>query len=230
MNSNNGSRSDFGAGAPEDRNALPACRWQESLALHALGSLAPTEIPGLIEHLASGCQSCVAERARLEETLAIMDVCEAQDVAALPTPRAGLRARLLQEIESSTAPAFERSWQHLKTAPGQNQADGISTSRAGDEGFERTGIEGIEVKPLHVDAMQRRVTMLIKMAPGTSYPAHRHATSEECFVVSGDIRVGDRVLHAGDYQVAPEGTLHGVQSTEKGCVLFIVSSQDDELV
>src|SRR6185436_10109935 len=76
----------------------PACRWQESLALHALWSLGATEVPGLIEHLATGCAVCVAEHARLQETLAIMDVCQAQDAASAPTPSASLRARLMQAV------------------------------------------------------------------------------------------------------------------------------------
>jgi len=211
-------------------DAQPECRWQESLALHALGSLPSTEVPGLIEHLASGCPICAAERSRLEDTLAVMDVCEAQDAVAAPTPSAGLRARLMQAVEASPARSFSRSWQSLKSVTGQSFGKGLTTVLGGSEGFERTELAGIEVKPLHVDAPNRRVTMLVRMAPGTSYPAHRHATSEECFVVSGEIKVGERTLHAGDYQVAAEGSLHGVQSTEKGCVLFIVSSQDDELV
>ena len=222
--------SDNSEGAAEDRDAISFCRWQESLALHALGSLSGAEVPGLIEHLASGCATCVSEHTRLEETLAIMDVCEAQDAATVPTPSASLRAKLLQTVATSGPQHFERTWQNLKSAPSQNFGKGLSTVRCGAEGFELTHLAGIEVKPLYVDAANRRVTMLVKMAPGTSYPAHRHATSEECFVVSGEIKVGDRTLYAGDYQVAAQGSLHGVQSTEKGCVLFIVSSQDDELV
>lgn len=132
------------------------------------------------------------------------------------------------------APArdFHRPWRHAEAAPGRF-AQGLTTIAAaglGNDGFERTGIEGIEAKTLFVDAARRRVSMMVRMAPGTSYPAHRHAAVEECFVVSGDIRVGERVLRAGDYQVAAEDSIHGVQSTEHGCVLFIVSSQDDELV
>ena len=132
------------------------------------------------------------------------------------------------------APArdFHRPWRHAEAAPGRF-AQGLTTIAAaglGNDGFERTGIEGIEAKTLFVDAARRRVSMMVRMAPGTSYPAHRHAAVEECFVVAGDIRVGERVLRAGDYQVAAEDSIHGVQSTEQGCVLFIVSSQDDELV
>ncbi len=229
MNPQHRSRNGSQDGDPSERDAQPLCRWQESLALHVLGCLPLTDVPGLKEHLASGCPICVAEHADLAATTAIMDVCQAQDGVAAPTPRPELRARLLREVEERTQREFERPWRNLCAAPDRNPS-GLSTIRGGTEGFERTGIAGIEVKPLFVDTARRRVTMLVKMAAGTSYPSHRHATSEECFVVSGDLCVGDRTLVAGDYQVASEGSLHGVQSTEKGCVLFIVSSQDDELV
>jgi anti-sigma factor ChrR (cupin superfamily) len=71
--------------------------------------------------------------------------------------------------------------------------------------------------------------MLVRMDPGSSYPGHLHAGVEECFVLEGELRVGEEVLRRGDYQRADEGSEHGIQWTEKGCLLLIVSSQDDEL-
>jgi hypothetical protein len=49
-------------------------------------------------------------------------------------------------------------------------------------------------------------------------------------VLEGDLHVGDMVLHAGDYQCAITDSLHDVQHTEGGCVLFIVSSLRDEII
>ena len=66
------------------------------------------------------------------------------------------------------------------------------------------------------------------MAPGTSYPGHRHAGVEECYVLEGDLRVGDLVMRAGDYQRAAIGSVHGVQSTEGGCLLLVLMSDRDE--
>ena len=37
-------------------------------------------------------------------------------------------------------------------------------------------------------------------------------------------------MKRGDYMVADEGSLHGVQSTDGGCLVLIVSSVHDELV
>jgi anti-sigma factor ChrR (cupin superfamily) len=217
--------------ADADGEGAAACRWQDSLALHALGALAPLEAKDLTLHLAGPCGTCRDEWARLEASLATLDALELEDAADLPAPGPDVRARLmarLGERPAPGAPAAERSWQHLKALPGIGR--GLSTVPAGPEGWERTAFEGIEVKPLFVEPTQRRVTMLVRMAPGSSYPAHRHATSEECFVVSGEIQVGERTLRTGDYQVATGGSEHGVQSTRSGCTLLIVSSQDDEWV
>ena len=83
---------------------------------------------------------------------------------------------------------------------------------------------------LFVDDTSGRVTMMVRMAAGTSYPSHRHGGFEECFVLEGDLQVGSEMLHAGDYQRASAGSVHGVQSTERGCLLLLSSSPGDELL
>jgi hypothetical protein len=55
-----------------------------------------------------------------------------------------------------------------------------------------------------------------------------HAAAEECFVVSGDLHVGDLVMGPGDYQMAPPGSEHGRQWTEGGCLLYISCALSDE--
>lgn len=102
---------------------------------------------------------------------------------------------------------------------------------AGDgSDFEPTAVAGIEARKLFVDAEGDRVTMMVRMRPGAAYPPHVHAAAEECFVLSGDLTVGSVKMRAGDYQRAAVGSTHGVQSTENGCVLLLVSSLHDELL
>jgi anti-sigma factor ChrR (cupin superfamily) len=101
-------------------------------------------------------------------------------------------------------------------------------SSAGD--WQATAIDGIEARQLFVDPQQDRATFLVRMAPGAAYPAHVHAGPEECFVLEGDLEVGGLRMQAGDYQRAEPGSTHCVQSTEKGCLLLLVSSLRDELV
>ncbi|NOT32068.1 MAG: hypothetical protein HOP15_16600, partial [Planctomycetes bacterium] len=113
-------------------------------------------------------------------------------------------------------------------------------SAAGAEAFEPTGFPGVRVRRLAVDQDAERVTMLVRMDPGTAYPAHRHGGVEECYVVEGDLWIGAGIeangigvpaleMHAGDYQRMEEGSLHPVQSTRAGCLLLITSSLQDEL-
>jgi quercetin dioxygenase-like cupin family protein len=102
---------------------------------------------------------------------------------------------------------------------------------AAEGAFDPTDIAGIWVRRLSVDEAAERVTMLIRMEAGTAYPAHRHGGAEECYVLEGDLRIGEDVeMRAGDYQRMDSGSLHPVQSTRGGCLLFITSSQHDELI
>ena len=102
---------------------------------------------------------------------------------------------------------------------------------ASEGAFEPTAIAGIAVRRLFVDEGADRVTMLVRMQPGTAYPAHRHGGAEECYVLAGDLSIGEELqLRSGDYQRMDEGTVHPVQSTRSGCLLLIASSRHDELV
>ncbi len=129
--------------------------------------------------------------------------------------------------DSAPAPKTPQVWKQWDST---SAGGALFTLRSDATPWEPTGIEGIEIRRLFVDRQRNQTTMLIRMAAGRSYPRHVHGGAEECLVLEGDLRVGDNVLHAGDYQRAPEGSLHGVQATDGGCVLLIVSSLTDELV
>lgn len=92
-----------------------------------------------------------------------------------------------------------------------------------------TGIPGVEARLLSFDRERNYVTTLLRMAPGAVYPRHRHSETEECFVLEGDVQVGDRVFHAGDYERADAGSIHQV-TTRSGCTLLILASRDNEML
>ncbi|MBI3758220.1 MAG: cupin domain-containing protein [Deltaproteobacteria bacterium] len=102
-------------------------------------------------------------------------------------------------------------------------------TRADGGVWEETGVQGVRVKRLSVDKQKDQFTALVRMEAGSSYPRHIHNGAEECLVLEGELRVGPEVLRAGDYQRAPAGSRHGVQSTDNGCLLLIVSSLSDEM-
>ena len=85
------------------------------------------------------------------------------------------------------------------------------------------------MRRLFVDRPNNRMTAMFRMAPGTDYPEHVHNGFEECYVLEGELHVGDDiVMHAGDYQRADGGSEHARQWTERGCVLLVSTSMSDE--
>jgi len=192
---------------------------REQAALYALGALEPDERGSFERHLEEGCPVCKLEMQEFHEATA-------QLALSAPTvqPDAQLRQRLMATIQPE--PGRTQVWKDWR----QETPTGLCVVRATQGDWEATGAPGVTVKQLSVDQERDRATMLVRMAPGSLYPAHRHAGKEECLVLEGDLRVGDLVLRAGDYQCAWASSVHGVSSTVEGCLLFIVSSQHDELM
>ncbi|MBI4473300.1 MAG: cupin domain-containing protein [Acidobacteria bacterium] len=104
-------------------------------------------------------------------------------------------------------------------------------SRARIDGKWRSvGIPGIEARVLSYDRQRNYVTTLLRMAPGASYPRHKHTEVEECFVLDGDVQAGNVSYSAGDYQRQEPGSIHDIQSTRGGCTLLIMASRNDEIL
>ena len=220
----------------EDHRRSPRCEAQpiesaqQTAALYALDALLPSEASAFEKHLESGCAYCAAETAAFREMLVEVGKAIASRSAS---PPADLRGRLLERIALEPAAdgtdVVVQAWKSWKEQPGLTSS-GLSTVRSSEGHWERLAVPGVFAKKLAVDHERRCTTMLIRMEPGTSYPSHRHAGIEQCFVLEGTLQVGGETLHAGDYQQASADSTHGVQSTEEGCLLLIVSSQDDELL
>jgi putative transcriptional regulator len=193
---------------------------REQAALYGLGLLPPAEAREFEEHVRSGCAVCESELRGFEETTALLPL-------ALPerAPHSRVREKLLARIR----PQPERPGPQVWKAWSPVFSD-LHVVRAGQGAWQSVGVEGVSVKRLYVDPTGDNVTMLVRMEPGSIYPAHRHGGPEQCFVLEGDLSVGDVVLHAGDYQCASLHSSHDVTRTERGCLLLIVSSQHDELL
>ena len=200
---------------PLDRQEL------ELAALYALAALPPAEMDAV-------------ERDYRERTNFWLEVRSLKDAAgelAESGPRARPRRDLWPAIHERVraAPSAGSSAQVWKSWTSASASDWLV--RADAAAFEPTGFDGIAVRPLFVDDAHDRVTMLIKMAPGTSYPSHRHGGPEECFVLEGDLSIGDAVeMHAGDFQRMGQDSVHEVQSTRGGCLLLVTSSKRDQLL
>ena len=205
----------------------------EQAGLDAMNTMASTDGLGWYrEHVAAGCEVC--QSAAIE----IREVFEELLLGAPPVmPPRDLKSKVLGTILGTAKPDDGTS---EESVPDQSWAETedsklkiVHTSNAWLDGTTpgvSAAVEGVFVRTLHHDVANDRITMLVRMEPGVSYPEHRHAGDEECDVIAGDLRVEDHVLQAGDYQRAPKGSVHGVQSTETGCTLLIVCSQHDEIL
>lgn len=207
----------------------------EAAALYVAGALPEEEARAFEAHLETGCTTC-------RQALTQHDTCVAALYAALPTtPVPGaVRDSLMARVEADAAGAGQPRGADAGAAEAQavqvwkqwadDSAAEMLVRRSDAQDWEPTPIAGIAIRRLSVDRARNQTTMLIRMAPGTAYPRHIHDGPEECYVLQGDLEVGDLVLHAGDYQRVAPGSTHAVQRTRGGCLLLIMSSLTDELV
>jgi quercetin dioxygenase-like cupin family protein len=88
---------------------------------------------------------------------------------------------------------------------------------------------GIHVKMLARNSENESVSMLVRLDPGTDYPAHRHAGVEELHLLHGVLMVDDRTLYPGDFIHAEPGTVDHRVWSETGCTCFLMTSAEDAL-
>jgi quercetin dioxygenase-like cupin family protein len=158
----------------------------------------------------------VAREAEAEEQAFDAVAGELALTVAPVQPRASLRERLLAKIEGDTDVTFDA-------------AGGLTFVKSSDGTWQEMA-PGITFKVLFADPVSRRVTALVRMAPGTSYAPHRHVEAEELYVLEGGCFCGGRELTVGDYHRAEPGTEHHDTSSDTGCLLLVISSPQNEML
>jgi len=88
---------------------------------------------------------------------------------------------------------------------------------------------GIHVKILARNSEINSVSMLVRLDPGTDYPAHRHAGTEELHLLHGVLRVDDRTLYPGDFIHSEADSVDHRVWSETGCTCFLMTSTEDAL-
>jgi DNA-directed RNA polymerase specialized sigma24 family protein len=88
---------------------------------------------------------------------------------------------------------------------------------------------GISCKLLANDQERHRISMLVRMLPGISYPPHAHAGREELHLLQGELWIEDRKLLPGDYNRAEAPSADAHVWSETGCACVLVTSTDDLL-
>ena len=106
---------------------------------------------------------------------------------------------------------------------------GFSFRLAHDQDWLPHPVPGIRMKVLALNRQQGYATLLLDVAPGTTFPAHHHSGAEECYVISGSLVACGRRITAGDFHHADAGSDHGELRTDEGCRVLLVVAQEDYL-
>lgn len=106
---------------------------------------------------------------------------------------------------------------------------GVSGIRSEVARWSPTPLPGIEEKFLAHDDERGFTTRLLRFAPGTRYPKHRHAGTEEIFVLEGSLTINGLMLSAGDYCRSDPGTEEMDTFSEAGGMAIVISSDRDEI-
>jgi anti-sigma factor ChrR (cupin superfamily) len=183
------------------------CGQSEATSAYALRALPGSEVAAAEAHIAS-CPDCQRE---LESLRPVVD-----SFVSWPTdmlrPTTALQARLALRIAGETG----------------NQPVPPPTRRWLEPDWEQVA-PGIECKLLATDTERRRVSMLVRLAPGASYPAHTHAGVEELHLLDGELWIDERKLLPGDYNYGAPGAADERVWSATGCTCFLVTGTDDTL-
>lgn len=95
-----------------------------------------------------------------------------------------------------------------------------------DEGKWATLAPGIQCKTLSNDGTS--YSSMVRMTPATIWesPEESLVNNEEFLLLDGDVFIGDTLMQAGDWQLAPKGTKHLPLTTQKEALLFVRSAQN----
>ena len=181
------------------------CNRADEVSLYALNALPAAEADDLKAHIAS-CEHCSRELAELRPVVDSFGAWPTGLLRPSATSWDQLISRIAAETEkiglTSPQPKWiEPEWEDV--AP------------------------GISCKVLSTDAREDRVTMLVRLAPGTAYPPHSHAGTEELHLLEGELWIEDRKLFPGDYNTAAAGTADRRVWSETGCTCLLITSRSD---
>ena len=180
----------------------------DSVFLYALQALPSSEIAVVEAHI-SVCAECRQEMETLRPIIGSF-VSWPTDVLR---PSASLWERLAKRIaeETGTEPVLPPP-----QAPAKPEWEEAAP--------------GISCKLLATDTKKSRVSMLVRLAPGTDYPAHRHAGVEELHLLHGELMIENRKLYPGDYIRAEAGSVDHRVWSETGCTCVLLTSTKDEIL
>lgn len=202
---------------------MPDEEYNTLAALQALDMLDESERGAFAEQLKESAE-LKSELAALESTIAAIAY------TAPPVPVApDLKNRLFQRIaELPPNPAESVNLKPIVTSPTENNTPSLIV-RSHDVQWKSYGVPGVSFGKLYIDKKKREITCLMRLEPGVTFPLHRHAASEEVFVLEGDLIVEGEICHRGDYIRSLPGSIHS-SLTQGGCLLLMKTSIDNEML
>jgi quercetin dioxygenase-like cupin family protein len=177
--------------------------WLEQAEFCALSALDDEELAQFEGHLSAGCLLCKARVRETEEMLAQLPASLEPLTAPDRVKTRVFEAIAKEKPDYQFVHAVEGEWQEM--AP------------------------GIVAKILSMDETHQRVTALVRMQKGSRYSNHRHALTEELFVIEGSCYCGGRLLKAGDYHRAEAGSIHLDTHTDEGSLMLLITSVQNEM-
>jgi anti-sigma factor RsiW len=183
------------------------CEQSEATCAYALEVLPESEVAAAEAHIAS-CPECQRELDSLRPVI--------NRFVSWPTdvlrPTTSLQERLALRIAEETGKAPVPPPARQRSEPEWEQV-----------------APGIQCKLLATDTERDRVSMLVRLAPGASYPPHTHAGVEELHLLDGELWINERKLVPGGYNYGAPGSLDERVWSETGCTCVLVTSTKDVL-
>ncbi len=188
--------------------------FENKATAYALGSINLHEARAFEELFFSFDENEIKE---LEELGTTVTALAYNTPSAVPSP--SVKEKLFANINEETN----------NNAPKSTQTPPMFKIRA-DEGEWLDYEPGIKVKPLFVDPSTKTMTTLMKMSPASALPRHRHIGVEQCYVIEGEMIVGDVRYTTGDFFCAMPDTIHECVRSDIGGLILIVSPDHYEVV
>jgi hypothetical protein len=186
---------------------LNRCDKNELACAYALQILPTNEVAAAEAHIAS-CPDCQRELESLRPVVNRFVFWPTDVLRPTTSLRTRLALRIAEETGKQPVPPPARQWSEPEWEP---------------------VAPGIECKLLATDTERHRVSMLVRLAPGASYPAHTHGGIEELHLLDGELWIDERKLFPGAYNYGVPGTGDERVWSEIGCTCLLDTSTTDVL-
>ncbi|MGE5268319.1 MAG: cupin domain-containing protein, partial [Thiohalocapsa sp.] len=171
------------------------CEQSEVTCAYLLQALPASEVGAAEAHIAA-CPYCQREAASLRAVIDRFVSWPADVLRPTTSLQARLALRIAEETGKEPVPPPAARWH-------EPEWDQVAP--------------GIECKLLATDTERHRVSMLVRLAPGASYPPHTHAGVEELHLLDGELWIDERRLLPGDYNYGAPGAGDSLVWSETGC-------------